>query len=171
MPLLWALACGGGGAEPGAPPARPRVRGLAKVASTDPPPAKSPAQPTPEPFRWLEESEAAKTDAPSEALPDAGKRDYGAELRAAVGDPSSCLDARIGADVPSEISIEIEAFVMAAGNVSRGYARSRQLAAEELECIRKRIEPLRFRPPIDDAPRAVRATLRLVLKTPAKTGT
>jgi hypothetical protein len=168
MPLLWALACGGGGAEPTAP-APPR--GIPRVASTDRPPAKLPAA-EPEPFRWIEETRAAKTDAPSEAAsPDAGKRDYGAELRAAVGDPSGCLTARTGADIPKAISIEVEAYVMAAGNVSRGYARSPQLVAEELECIRKRIEPLRFRPPIDDAPRAVRATLTLALQTPAKTGT
>jgi hypothetical protein len=168
MPLLWALACGGGEEKP-TPPTPPPVRGLPRVVSTDRPPPKQ--EPAPEPFRWLDEAKAAKIDTPTEAAPDAGKRDYGAELRAALGDPSGCLAARTGPDAPREIGIEFEAHVMAAGNVSRGYVRSPQLVAEELECLRKRIEPLRLRPPIDDAPRTVRATLKLVLETPAKTGT
>jgi hypothetical protein len=174
MPLLWALACGGGGAEPIAP-SPPPPRGIPRVASTDGPPAEpAAAEPaaTPEPFRWLDETRAAKLDKPADtASPDAGKRDYDAELRAAVGDPSGCLRARTGPDIPRQISIEVEAHVMAAGNISRSYVRSPQLAAEELECIRKRIEPLHLRPPIDDAPRSVRATLTLALETPAKTGT
>jgi hypothetical protein len=172
MPLLWALACGGGGAEPIAP-IPPPPRGIPRVTSTDGPPAKPPAaKPTPEPFRWLEETRAAKLDTPSETTsPDAGKRDYDAELRTAVGDPSGCLTARTGPDIPRQISIEVEAYVMAAGNISRSYVRSPQLAAEELECIRRRIEPLRLRPPIDDAPRSLPPTLRLALESQAKTGT
>jgi hypothetical protein len=172
MALLWALACGGGGAEPIAPTAPP-PRGVPRVASTDRPPAKPPAaQPAAEPFRWLEETKASTIDTPPEATsPDAGKRDYGAELRAALGDPSSCLTARTGPDIPREINIDVEAYVMATGNISRSYVRSPQLVADELDCIRRRVEPLRLRPPIDDAPRSVRATLTLALETPAKTGT
>jgi len=172
MPLLWALACGSGGAEPIAPSPRP-ARGVSRVAPTERPPAKAPvAAPAPEPFRWPEETKAAKADIPSEATPpDAGTRDYGAELRAALGDPSGCLTARTGPDIPKQISIDVEAYVMATGNISRSYVRSPQLVAEELECIRRRLEPLRLRPPIDDAPRSVRATLTLALETPAKTGT
>jgi hypothetical protein len=171
MPLLWALACGCGTTDPIAP-SPPPPRGLPKAASTDRPPPKPAAAPGgPEPFRWLDESSAQKPAAPVEASPDAGKRDYEAELRAALGDPSSCLAARTDAGTPSEISIEVEAYVMAPGNISRGYVRSPQLAAEELECIRRRITPLRLRPPIEDAPRAVRATLKLAVETSAKTGT
>jgi hypothetical protein len=170
MPLLWALACGYGTADPTAP-SPPPPRGLPRATSTDRPPPKPAAVPSPEPFRWLDESKAPKPAAPVEASPDAGKRDYEAELRAALGDPSSCLAARTDAGAKGEIRIDVEAYVMAHGNISRGYVRAPQLAAEELECIRKRITPLRLRPPIEDAPRAVRTTLRLAVETSAKTGT
>jgi hypothetical protein len=170
MPLLWALACGGGKAEPIAPaPAPPR--GLPRVAATERAPVKQPAEAAPEPFRWPDDKRASKADSPAATSPDAGQRDYGAELQAALGDPSSCLTARSASDVPSEIRIDVEAYVMAAGNVSRGYVRSAQLAPGEVECIRKRINPLRFRAPIEDAPRAVRTTLKLVVESSAKTGT
>lgn len=96
------------------------------------------------------------------------KRDYSAELLAAVGTPAACLKARSSADAPAEISVSLETHVVDTGAVTRGYASSSRLDDEELLCIRKLLSGLRFQAPVDEAPRTVTATLRLQLKAPDK---
>jgi hypothetical protein len=122
------------------------------------------------PFKW---AEAPKADPAPQTADAAAKeaRDYAAELLTAMGDPTACLRPRSGPNAPAELAIELEAYVVGAGSVSRSYVRSAQLDADETECIRKRLSSLRFRTPVEDAPRAVRATLHLTLKNAAKTGT
>jgi hypothetical protein len=96
------------------------------------------------------------------------KRDFSAELLAAVGSPVQCLKPRTaGPDVPSQISIAIDATVVETGLVTRAYASSSQLDAEELKCVEQRLSTLRMRAPIEDAPRSIRATIELALQPPA----
>jgi hypothetical protein len=169
--LLWAvssLACTGG--EPASAPEPPR--GVARSTAPPEPPAPPASAPAASdaPFQWPNEPPASAPAQPAEP-PAKAQRDYAAELLAALGDPTSCLKPRTGRDAPTEIIVELEAHVVGAGSVSRSYVRSTQLDADETECVRKRTSSLRLRTPIDDAPRTVRATLRLAMKSAAKTGT
>jgi hypothetical protein len=63
-----------------------------------------------------------------------------------------------------EISIAVDAHVTATGLVSRAYARSSQLATDELECVRKQAGSLRLQGPIEDAPRMISSTITLKMK-------
>jgi hypothetical protein len=114
---------------------------------------------------------AAQEAQPNAAEPEAEKkRDLSAELLSAVGTPTACLHARTGADAPSSIRVDVEAYLIETGMVTRAYARSSALDPEEIECVRKRVASLRLRAPIEEAPRSVSATLEFKLKTAAKTG-
>lgn len=115
-----------------------------------PPPPPPPSVPAPKPVV------RKPLDPPKE-------RDYPAELLGAVGDPSACLTARKGAEAPPDLNIDLEAYVMPSGGVGRAYARSALLTEAELDCLRRRLETLRFATPVDDTPRRVTATLRLTL--------
>jgi hypothetical protein len=120
-------------------------------------------QPAQEPI-----AEQAVAKAADAKPPEKEKRDYGAELLAAVGSPVDCLKPRTaGPDVPGRISIVVDATVTETGLVTRGYASSSQLDAEELKCVEQRLATLRMRGPIEDAPRSVRATVELALQPPA----
>jgi hypothetical protein len=69
--------------------------------------------------------------------------------------------------VPSQISIAVDATVVESGLVTRAYASSSQLDAEELKCIEQRLSTLRMRAPIEAAPRGIRATIELALQPSA----
>jgi hypothetical protein len=94
------------------------------------------------------------------------KRDYGAELEHAIGSPIDCLKPREGPDSPGEIDVQLEAYFLDTGAMSRGYARSSLLDADELKCLQTRLSAIHLQAPIEGAPRAVQVTLRFKLKTP-----
>jgi hypothetical protein len=154
-----------------APPSPAPPRGLRPFPQQTPV-ATPPARPSPVPppaSNWPEDKPAeVRKDEPAAALEE---RDLGAELRQGLGDPSSCLHPRPSADAPKRLTIAVEAHVVGAGNVSRAYVSSPQLDAAESECLRKRVGSLRFRTPIDGAPRVVRATVEFEVKTVDKAGT
>lgn len=163
---LIASACAPGN-DPDAPPHRPRgVRHGPPVAASERPPAPPPppeetsVPPPPRP-----EPPAAPAAVPAEP-PKA--RDYSAELLQALGNPLDCLAPRKGTAAPPKLQIDFDAYVMPSGGVGRAYARATDLDASELDCLRRRVEALRLTPPIEDAPRAVHASVQLTLK-PAET--
>lgn len=96
--------------------------------------------------------------------PEKEKRDYSAELRAALGSPVHCLKPRSGSDVPKEIVIDVDATVVELGLVTRAYVRSSQLDDTEIECVQRQLATLRLRAPIEGAPRNVPATIKLELQ-------
>ena len=110
-----------------------------------------------------EKVEAQQAEEPQK---EAEKRDYSAELKNAIGGPVDCLKPRGGPDSPAEIRVDLEAYFLETGAMSRGYARSSQLDEGELQCIRSRLESIRLRAPIDQAPRSVQTTLTFKLKNP-----
>lgn len=91
-------------------------------------------------------------------------RDYGAELLQAMGSPIACLAPRKGSAAPTQLRIDLDAYVMPSGGVGRAYARSAELDATELDCLRRRVEALRLETPIEGAPREVHASIQLALK-------
>lgn len=86
-------------------------------------------------------------------------RDLSAELRTVLGDPSSCL--RGLEDLPEEVTITVDATVVATGIVTRAHASGAGVPEAGLDCVRERLSSARLRPPIDPAPRSVRTTLAL----------
>ena len=170
---LWSIAlclaaCGGSSDAPSGGP-MPRPRGVSAVdpGTVDTP--KPEAEPEPEPedeATPLPESvPAAKED--EEKKDDKPPRDYPAELQAALGAPSDCLHARSGPNVPKELRIEVQAYFLESGFVSRAYARSAALDADEIACVTKRANAVRLAGPVEDAPRAVSTTLTLTLQPTA----
>jgi hypothetical protein len=98
-------------------------------------------------------------------------RDYANELVQAVGRTEGCVKQRAAsAALPDKTSVSLEAYVLESGAVSRGYARSAQLTADELECVKQRIERARFAPAVEGAPRRVDATVQITFKRPEPSG-
>lgn len=158
-----------GSSHCGDSPAPPPPRGLPPAAK----PVRVPnAAPAPEPAApkaaWDERPRPGVVGAkPTASAADAPERDYAAELRAALGDPASCLKPRLAGDAAlSELTIELEAYLLEPGNVGRSYARSRELDPEELACVQRRLGGVRLSSPIDQAPRAVHTSVKVQLKAP-----
>jgi hypothetical protein len=143
----------------GAALARPVNATPTAEGTAPPPPPAAPAAPADT------EPEQAPEQAPAEEAP---QRDYAAELLGALGTPSDCLKPRNAADAPPEIAVDLEAHVLDTGQTTRGYARSPALDPDELSCVQRRLEAVRLQAPVQDAPRTITATLRLQLKTAAK---
>jgi hypothetical protein len=169
---LCLVACG-----KGAPPqdtSQPRPRGVfqgqAQNAQPEAPAAATPQpQDTPRPsFPELDRQQAEAEKPKAEAAPEEKKpeRDLNAELLSAVGSPVDCLKPRSGDNAPTSLRVQIDATVVETGLVTRAYAHSSQLDAEELQCMTKRVSSLRLSAPIDQAPRSLSATLELTAKTP-----
>jgi hypothetical protein len=83
--------------------------------------------------------------------------DRAAELRALVGDPSSCI-GRLE-DPPAELSIQVAATVSTSGVVTRYEVSNSRLSDEAIECIGNRLANARFAAPVEDAPRTITATV------------
>lgn len=159
---LLAPACSAG-SDPDAPSRRrrgilsgpPVAAPEARPAAAPPPLAPTPPPPRPPP------PPAAPAAAPAE---EPEPRDYAAELLQGLGSPIDCLAPRAGSVAPPKLRIDFDAYVMPSGGVGRAYARSADLEASELACLRRRVEGLRLAPPIEGAPREVHASLQLELK-------
>lgn len=89
-------------------------------------------------------------------------RKYDEELAKAVGSPVDCMKPRPAEGAPEEVGVDLEAYVLETGYVSRGSARSSFLDADELKCIQKRVESTRLPGGVEEAPR--RITTRVSLK-------
>jgi hypothetical protein len=99
---------------------------------------------------------------PTQAKPgEAAKRDLSDELKQSMAGATSCLKPRIGDQAPKSIMVSMTAVVTPTGGVGRSEASSSDLDAQEIACVRRQIESLRFMPPIDNAPLAVTATLQI----------
>lgn len=147
-------------------PSRPKpVRGVAQLAA-------EPARPTPEPLdpsstllrspddRIAPANHAAPA-APSGEQADAGTRDFPAELVKAFGDPASCLSPRPSTNGPSVLLIALSTQVMPSGAVGHSEVSGAGLDPQELVCLRRRLDAVRFSQPILHAPFPVRGSVSL----------
>ncbi|NOY91050.1 MAG: hypothetical protein GXP55_07535, partial [Deltaproteobacteria bacterium] len=87
-------------------------------------------------------------------------RDLGAELRAALGNPSGCIP-RGAANLPQHATLRVDAHVSVTGIVTRAYASTPGFPPEMASCLARRAEGLHLRGPIPDAPRVVHASLEI----------
>ena len=87
-------------------------------------------------------------------------RNYPAELRSAIGDPSGCLPRTVGAGLPQQIVLRLQVHVTSSGRVTRAHASS-SVPSETLRCIRRKLESVRFKAPVARAPRTITTTITL----------
>jgi hypothetical protein len=110
--------------------------------------------------------QSAKTAAPDTPAPEARPadapppRDFSAELVAMMTSAASCLKAQLGEQPGGPVMIGLTANVMPSGAVRHG-AVSGSLAQDELDCVRRLLETLHFAAPIENAPFAVQASLKV----------
>jgi len=88
------------------------------------------------------------------------RRDLSAELRTALGDPSSCIPAG-AANLPQHATLSVTAYVSITGMVTRATASAPGFPAQTATCMARRAESVHLRGPVPDAPRAVSASLEL----------
>lgn len=116
---------------------------LAEITATDQPPETTTA-------------EEAAPDAPEHA-----PRNLQTELETLLGSPVDCLKERPASGAPGQLDISLSANVMPSGAVGRGEVSAPGLAADEVACIRARVESLRFAQPIENAPVSVNGSVTL----------
>jgi hypothetical protein len=171
--LCVLTGCGGEG--PGDPQASapsstrgPPDRTQPAAATEEIAPQVAPAQaPTTQPVA-APEPPAAAAAPPAEEAP---KRDFGAELSAAVGDLSKCVEPRTASDTTAagaKLSIALEVVVTESGIVTRSSVRAPGLDPGELDCVRERLSRVRVRSPVEEAPRTIRADVSLTLQATAQ---
>lgn len=105
-------------------------------------------------------SPAAEAAAPPPAAPP--ERDLPDELRALIGNPTSCLTGHVADGTPS-LQLSITAYVTSSGIITRAEAAAAPLDADGRRCVEEQIEGRRMRGPIPDAPRAIRTSVALAL--------
>jgi hypothetical protein len=115
-----------------------------------------------EPFPFEQPKPAAAVAAPTAPAQPEKERVYGAELLAQLAGSQSCVQPRLSTDtLPVEATVDVEAHVLESGMVSRGYARSSYLSADELKCIERRVEAARLPEGVKEAPRRVDTQIKL----------
>lgn len=167
--LTLALAlpgCGGGGEGADEGPARGGpVRGVGSTASGAP---QAPPHGTVPPDREAAEARAA-TRTPqawgagalevteTEGAGEEGAerpRDLGAELRAAIGTPSRCLDLDTARSLGGALRVSVRAYVSTTGRVTRAEVSGGAPEAVRA-CVAGIAESVSLAGPIEDAPRTV----------------
>lgn len=88
-------------------------------------------------------------------------RDLSEELRAALGNPSSCFSKRTAGAGPSSLSFTISAAVTPTGIVNRAQVTGSGLSPEETACLEAIAVHARFKAPVDGAPLNVQAAVEL----------
>ncbi|MFW6050853.1 MAG: hypothetical protein ACODAU_06745 [Myxococcota bacterium] len=159
---------GHGGPAPGADPAEPgETRAPAAPAGS---PAHRPKRDAPAPSPGAPSLERPSPSSP-EGTTDQNeqdreratrdRRDLGAELHGAIGDPVACLPSQGQEELPDAVTVRVQAHVSLTGVVTRAEARSSDLPDEALRCISARARRARLQSPIEGAPRRVSTTLTL----------
>ena len=78
-----------------------------------------------------------------------------------IGSPAACLTPRPANEAPARVRIGLTASVMPSGAVGRGEVSAPGLSPSEIDCVRKRVESVRFAPPIENAPFTVNGSITL----------
>jgi hypothetical protein len=181
LAFLALAACGSNGNAPAPsrteaagvdPTARPpRVReeraGWARTPAPEPTPLE--LAPPPATAVVIEETIGTPSEAPAE--PTAPRRDYGDDLREAIGDISGCLDPQTAASLSGSLSVSVSATAMPSGRLQRVSVSAGSLPPAAQSCIRSRVESAMIATPIDGAPRSVSTTLRFQVSAQVTTET
>ncbi|MFK7998215.1 MAG: hypothetical protein AB8H86_01415 [Polyangiales bacterium] len=124
------------------------------------------ATPTPDPFapqhqaperRLMGPTEIRETREVEEETTDA-ERDFAAELRAAIGSPTSC--GALGMHT-TRVSIRFSAVVTENGIISRGTVSGPAMPATTLACLQTRLQRVRLRGEIENAPITITTSIEL----------
>lgn len=104
-------------------------------------------------------SPSAEPQAQRAGSAEAERRDLGAELHAAVGNPAGCLASSSPEQLPDRISMNVTAEVSSTGIVTRADVSGSSLPREVVRCVQSRVEAAQLQGPIANAPVAVHTTL------------
>jgi hypothetical protein len=143
---------------------RPQASSAPPAQALPPPSGVSPSWPTGSiptaaaPKGSTQEEEEAEEEAVAEK-----PRDFSTELRRMLGDLGSCVQAR-APEKAGAINISVTAHVMPSGAAPYSEVDASQLEAEELKCVKARVEGVHFAPPIKDAPFTVQASVQVTPK-------
>ena len=105
-----------------------------------------------------EEPTAASTPTDLGA-PEQPERDLSAELRALVGQPSQCIDLDTVAEQGGKLTVQIGAYVLSTGAITRASVSAPGQPASTIRCIEQQVVAQRLRDPVPNTPRTVRAEL------------
>lgn len=144
--------------EPPPAPARPDPQAPTAVPML---PNEAPSDWNAEPSKNQPERETLTADEAAPDEPEKAPRNFSSELASMIGSPVNCLAPRTAKEAPAEVRITLSASVMPSGTVSRGEVSAPDLSTSELECVKKRLESLRFAPPIENAPFTVNGSITL----------
>ena len=98
-------------------------------------------------------------------------RSLGDELRAGIGDVSSCLDVQTAARLRGSWSVSVSATALPSGRLQRASVSGSSLPTAVQWCIRDRVEAVTLAQPIEGAPRSVSTTLRYEVSAEVTTET
>lgn len=108
----------------------------------------------------------------TEAVPaEEAPRNYGNDLRAAIGDISGCLDVQTAAAQRGALSVSVSATALPSGRLQRATVSAGSLPRPAIDCIRARVESASIPQPIEGAPRTVSTTLRYEVSAQVTTET
>ena len=96
------------------------------------------------------------------------ERDLGEELRLALGMPASCFDASM--NLPDVLNFSVSAYVTVTGRVTRADVSGADLNDKAASCIARRVEALRFRSPVEGAPKKVSKAFRFTTSPQRQAG-
>jgi hypothetical protein len=173
--LLWSAACSRhhrveAGPPPEPLPAAANPAQAAPQPAAEPPIAAQPWQPSAPDQAAQRANDLAQDQAhgqpqaepdPGAAEADKPPRDFSAELGQMMAGAASCLSPRSPEQPYGPLYLDLTAHVMPGGGVSRGEVSGGELQGEEGACVQRMLEAAHFAPPIENAPLAVHATLRL----------
>ncbi len=123
--------------------------------------------PPPPPDVVVEEQVVITPEVPAEVRP----RNYGNDLRDAIGDISGCLDVQTAARVSGALSVSVSATALPSGRLQRASVSGGSLPRATTDCIRARVEAASLAQPIEGAPRTVATTLRYEVSAQVTTET
>jgi hypothetical protein len=168
--LCWAC----GNSQAASPSRPPRERGIGPVQAVPNAPApaaiEQPSEPPP-PLpaakpEGTNQAQAQPEDQPAEE--EKPQRNFSNELVQLVGSPLDCLKVRPPENAPSTLEISLSTKVMPSGAVAGSEVSAPGLEADELACLRRRVEKIHFAQPIENAPFPVSGSLRLTRGAPGK---
>jgi hypothetical protein len=128
-----------------------------RAATPESSPVERPPEALPSPFGdGQQEGEVAVAAAAAEPEPEE-KRDLAAELKALIGQPTSCLDLDKVANGGGSVTIRVTASVAPSGRINRATVSATGQASEALRCIERLVLNGSLEGPIENAPLSVSA--------------
>ncbi len=155
------------GVDPNARPVRARETRSSWARDPEPGPTPLDVVPPPAPDIVIEEPGPAPPAPPPVVRP----RNFGEDLRVAIGDVSGCLDVQTAAALRGSLSISVSATALPSGTLQRASVSAGSLPRPVLDCIRQRVESASLQTPIEGAPRTVSTTLRYTVSAEVTTET